>query len=267
MDYETIKFDKKGMVATITLNRPKQLNALNVVVCDELMDAVNQCKWDKGIRSVVLNGVGKAFCSGGDVHEMRDFFSQYPNENPGKIVEELVSAVNPVLLAIRKLEKPVIGAIKGPCSGGGAGLALACDILIAAKDSKIHVPNINIGLVPDGGNSFLLTQKLGRYKAAELYFTAEPLDALEGLRLGLFNRVVPEKDLLREAEALALKLAHGPIQAMALAKRMFDLASTNNLETQLEIEKEAVIRCGGTREFKEGITAFFEKRNPDFVKF
>jgi 2-(1,2-epoxy-1,2-dihydrophenyl)acetyl-CoA isomerase len=266
MDYETIQLTQKGMVATITLNRPKQLNALNVVVCEELMDAIKQCKWDRGIRSVVLTGVGKAFCSGGDVHEMRDFFSQYPNENPGKIVEELVSAVNPVLLAIRKLEKPVIGAIKGPCSGGGAGLALACDILIAAEDSKIHVPNINIGLVPDGGNSFFLTQKLGRYKAAELYFTAEPLDAVEGLRLGLFNRVVPAADLLREAEELALRLARGPVPAMALVKRMLDLASHNTLETQLEIEKEAVIRCGGTKEFKEGITAFFEKRNPDFVK-
>ncbi|MBN1227120.1 MAG: enoyl-CoA hydratase [Deltaproteobacteria bacterium] len=266
MDYETIQIGKKGMVATITLNRPKQLNALNVVVCDELMDAVNQCKWDKGIRSVVLTGTGKAFCSGGDVREMRDFCSQYPNESPGKIVGELVSAVNLVLLAIRKLEKPVIGAIKGPCSGGGAGLALACDILIAAEDTKIHVPNILIGLVPDGGNSFFLTQKLGRYKAAELYFTAEPLDALEAIRLGIFNRVVPETDLLREAEDLALRLASGPVPAMALAKRMLDLASYNNLETQLEVEKEAVIRCGDTKEFKEGITAFFEKRNPDFVK-
>jgi 2-(1,2-epoxy-1,2-dihydrophenyl)acetyl-CoA isomerase len=266
MDYEMIQLSKKGMVATIALNRPKRLNALNVVVCDELLDAMKQCKWDRGIRSVVLTGIGKAFCSGGDVQEMRDFFSQYPNENPGKIVEELVSAVNPVLLAIRKLEKPVIGAIKGPCSGGGAGLALACDILIAAEDTKIYVPNITIGLVPDGGNSFFLTQKLGRYKAAELYFTAEPLDALEGLRLGLFNRVVPETDLLHEAEALALRLARGPVLAMAMAKRMLGLASTNNFETQLEIEKEAVIRCGGTREFKEGIMAFFEKRRPEFVK-
>jgi 2-(1,2-epoxy-1,2-dihydrophenyl)acetyl-CoA isomerase len=266
MEYDTILFEKKGSISKITLNRPKQLNSLNVMVCDELMDAINQCKWDKGIRSVVLTGVGKAFCSGGDVKEMRDFCSQYPNESPGKIVGELVSAVNLVLLAIRKLEKPVIGAIKGPCSGGGAGLALACDILIAAEDAKIHVPNVLIGLVPDGGNSFFLTQKLGRYKAAELYFTAESLGAPEALRLGLFNRVVPETDLLREAEDLALRLARGPVPAMALAKRMLDLASYNNLETQLEVEKEAVIRCGDTKEFKEGITAFFEKRNPDFVK-
>lgn len=266
MRYDTIQFEKKGSISKITLNRPKRLNALNVVVCDELLDAIKQCKWDRGIRSVVLTGVGKVFCSGGDVHEMRDFFSQYPHESPGKIVEDLVSAVNLVLLAIRKLEKPVIGAIKGPCSGGGAGLALACDILIAAEDSKIYMPNVRIGLVPDGGNSFFLTQKLGRYKAAELFFTAEPLDAFEALRLGLFNRVVPAADLLREAEELALRLARGPVPAMALAKRMLDLASYNTLETQLEVEKEAVIRCGDTKEFKEGITAFFEKRKPDFVK-
>ena len=266
MDYETIQLSKKAMVATITLNRPKRLNALNVTICGELLDAIKQCKWDDGIRSVVLTGAGKVFCSGGDVHEMKDFFTTYPHENPGKIVEELVSAVNHVLLAIRKLNKPVIGAIKGLCSGGGAGLALACDILVAAEDSKIHVPNVRIGLVPDGGTSFFLTRRLGRYKTAELYFTAEPLDALEALRLGLFNRVVPETDLLHEADKLALRLAQGPVPAMTLAKRMLDVAPCNNLETQLEIEKEAVIRCGGTKEFKEGITAFFEKKIPDFVK-
>jgi len=265
MDYKTIQLSKKGMVATITLNRPKRLNALNTFVCSELLDAVKQCEWDSEIRSVVLTGIGKVFCSGGDVQEMRDFFSEYPQEDPGKIVEELVSAVNLVLLAVRKLKKPVIGAVKGPCSGGGAGLALACDIIVASEDTKIHIPNALIGLVPDGGNSFFLTRKLGRYKAAELFFTAEPLDAEEALRWGLFNLVVPEEDLLREADKLALRLARGPGLAMALAKRMFDVASVNNLETQLELEKEAVIRCGGTKEFKEGITAFFEKRSPDFV--
>ncbi len=266
MKYKTIRFEKKEFIATITLNRPERLNALNVTMCNELMDAITQCECDDEIRAIILTGTGKAFCSGGDVYDMRNFFTAHPQDNPGKILEALVSAVNQVLLAIRKLRKPVIAALNGFCSGGGAGLAQACDILIGAESAKLHVPNVKIGLVPDGGNSFFLTQKLGRYKAVELYLTSEPLDAHEAFRLGLFSRVVPTDSLILEAERLAVRIANGPAFAIGLAKSVLDVASYNNLETQLEVEKEAVISCGGTKEFKEGISAFFEKRHPDFIK-
>jgi len=266
MKYKTIRFEKKEFIARITLNRPESLNALNGTLCSELLDAIKKCGWDKEIRAVVLTGAGKAFCSGGDVHMIRKFLKDYPHDDPGKIIEEIVTPIHQIVLAIREIKKPLIGAINGICSGGGVGLALACDILVAAESARIHVPNINIGLVPDGGNSFLLTQRLGRYKAAELMFTGNPLDALEAHKLGIFNRVVPADNLVSEAQRLAERLTHGPGFAIGMAKSMLNKAVSGNLETQLELEKEGVITCAGTREFKEGITAFFEKRKPNFIK-
>ena len=263
-EYETVLFRKKDIIATISLNRPEFLNALNVTMCNELLDILKKCGLDKEIWAVVLTGVGKAFCAGGDVRDMRDFLREHPLKNPGKIIEEIVSVFNPVLLTLREIKKPVIGAINGFCSGGGAGLAQACDILFAAESAKIHVPNINIGLVPDGGNTLLLTQKLGRYKAAELMFTGDPLDAQEAHKLGLFNRVMPAENLVSEAEKFAERLARGPRFAIGLTKNLLNKAVSGNLKTQLELEKEGVITCAGTRDFKEGITAFFEKRKPDF---
>ncbi|MCD4715332.1 MAG: enoyl-CoA hydratase/isomerase family protein, partial [Desulfobacterales bacterium] len=186
---------------------------------------------------------------------------------PGKIIEEIVSVFHPMILAIRRIKKPVIGAINGFCSGGGAGLAQACDILVAAENAKIHMAYAQIGQAVDGGNSLFLTQKLGLHRAAELIFTGGSLDAQEAYRLGIFNRVVSSKDLLLEAEKLAERLAHASGVAIALAKNLLNKAVFRNLETQLEAEKEAVITCAGTGEFKEGITAFFEKRTPDFVNF
>jgi len=266
MNYESIQLKKKKAVATIVLYRPEHLNALNVVMCKELLDAIKQCELDETIRVVVLTGTGKAFCSGGDLQYMRSFITTGLSDSLDRMMEELVTAVNQVLLAIRKLRKPVIAALNGFCSGGGAGLAQACDILIAAESAKLHVPNVRIGLVPDGGNSFFLVQKIGRHKATELYLTGEPLDAHEAYRLGLLRQVVPDEELIPETERLAEKLSNGPRHAIGLAKSVIDMAAHNNLETQLEVEKEAVITCSGTREFKEGIAAFFEKRDPDFIK-
>jgi 2-(1,2-epoxy-1,2-dihydrophenyl)acetyl-CoA isomerase len=265
MKYKALQFNKKKFVATITLNRPESLNALNLAMCNEFLNAIKRCGWDKEIRTIVLTGSGKAFCAGGDVGDIGDFLRNQPQDDPGKIIEEIVSVFHPMILAIRQIKKPVIGAINGFCSGGGAGLAQACDILVAAENARIHMAYAQIGQATDGGNSFFLTQKLGFHRAAELIFTGGSLDAQEAYRLGIFNRVVSSEDLLSEAEKLAERLAHSSSVAIGLAKSLLNKALSGNLETQLEAEKEAVIRCGGTKEFKEGITAFFEKRNPDFV--
>lgn len=266
MEYKTIRFEKRELTATITLNRPESLNALNRALCNELLDAIRQCEWDKEIRAVVITGTGKSFCAGGDIRDIRGFLKDYPHDDPGKIIEEIVSAFHPIILAIRKLKKPVIGAINGSCSGGGAGLAQACDILIAAESATILTSYVNIGQAADGGNSFFLTQKVGLHKAAELLFMGDHLDAQEAYRLGIFNRVEPDENLVSEAEKLAKRLAHGPGFALGLAKGLLNRAVSGNLETQLELEKDAVITCAGTRDFKEGITAFLEKRKPDFIK-
>ena len=266
MTYETIRFGKKEHVATITMNRPKALNALNVTLCHELLEALKTCERDDDIRAVILTGAGKAFCAGGDIRLIKAFLEDHPSENPGKIIDEIVSAFHPLILAVRKLKKPVVGAINGFCSGGGAGLAQACDILIAAESAAIHMSYVYIGEAVDGGNSLFLTQRLGLHRAAELIFTGGSLDAKEAFGLGLFNRVVPAEDLQMEAEKFAQRLASGPLFALGRAKEVLNQAALGDLEAQLEKEKGAVIACAGSPEFKEGITAFFEKRKPDFVK-
>lgn len=266
MKYETIIFEKKELIATIILNRPEALNALNTTLCNELDDVIKKCKWDNKIRAVVITGVGKAFCAGGDVVVMKNFLKKHPNDNAGKIIEEMVSSFHPIILAIRELKKPVIGAINGFCSGGGAGLAQACDILIASENAKIHMAYAKIGQAADGGNSYFLVQRVGRFKAAELLFTGGSLDAQEAFRLGIFNYVVQETNLVLEAEKLATRIAKGPAFAIGVIKEMLNRVDSGTLETQLEVEKEAVIKCGGSMDFKEGITAFFEKRETDFIK-
>jgi len=266
MEYRSIRLKKREHISTITLNRPEFLNALDSTLCNELLDAIRNCAWDREIRAVVITGTGKAFCAGGDVRAIGSFLKDCPDDDPGKIIDEIVSTFHPIILAIRELRKPVIGAINGFCSGGGAGLAQACDILVAAESAKIHMAYAQIGQAADGGNSFFLTQKLGFHKAAELLFTGGSLDAQEAYRLGIFNRVVSSEDLLSEAEKLAERLAHVSSVAIGLAKSLLNKAISGNLETQLEAEKEAVITCAGTRDFKEGITAFLEKRKPDFAK-
>jgi len=265
MKYNTIQFEKKDYIALITMNRPESLNALSKTLCNELLDAIKQCKWDSEVRAVVLTGAGKAFCAGGDVRAMKNFLHDYPDNDPGEIIEEMVSDFHPIILALRELKKPVIGAINGICSGGGAGLAQACDILIAAESAKFHMAYIAIGEVPDGGNTFFLLHKVGIHKAAELIFTGDIINAKEAYRLGIFNRVVSDENLLSEATKFAKRLVEKPSFAMGLAKEMLNKAFLGNLETQLEIEKKGVISCAGTKEFKEGITAFFEKRKPNFI--
>lgn len=266
MEYTSIRFRKREHISTITLNRPESLNALDSTLCNELLDAIRKCAWDSEIRSVVITGTGKAFCAGGDLRAISSFLKGCPDDDPGKIIEEIVSRLHPIILAIRELKKPVIGAINGFCSGGGTGLAQACDILVAAENAKFHMAYAQIGQAADGGNSFFLTQQLGFHKAAELMFTGGSLDAQEAYRLGIFNRVVSSDDLLSEAENIAGRLAHASSVAVGLAKSLLNKAVSGNLETQLEAEKEAVITCAGTTAFKEGITAFLEKRKPDFTK-
>lgn len=210
-EYKTLLMERKWYVTRLTMNRPEFLNALNLELCGELLDAITKCALDKETRVVVLTGSGKAFSAGGDIQDMNRFSQCDPADSPGKIIDQMVSVVNQLLIALSKLKKPTIGAINGVCSGGGAGIAQACDILIASENAKIHVPNVFIGLAVDGGNSYFLTRKIGRHRAAELIFTGEAVNAAEAFRLGIFNRIVRSEDVVSEAEKLARRLAMGSI--------------------------------------------------------
>ena len=261
---EAVLFRKKGKTATVTLNRPERLNALDAGSCRLLMDAMRRCERDSDIRAIVLTGAGKAFCAGGDVREMRVALTARDKPKVTAFMQDLVSAFNDAILSVRRLKKPVLGAINGICSGGGAGLAFACDLLIAAHEAKIHVPNARIGLVPDGGNSFFLPRMLGVHKAAEIFLTGRALGAEEVFRLGIFSKLVPRETLLAEAEKAAEGIARGPCFAMGLAKEMMNEEFLRSLESQLQRERAAVVQCAGTRDFEEGIYAFFEKRAAEF---
>lgn len=262
---EAVQFIKSGKTATVTLNRPERLNALDATSCYQLIDVLRRCEKDPDIRAVVFTGAGKAFCAGGDVREILAALKDGSKPDPRPFMNELVSAFNDAILEIKRLKKPVIGAINGICSGGGAGLALACDLLIAAHEAKIHIPNARIGLIPDGGNSFFLPRMLGIHKAAELFLTGRALGADEGFRLGIFSRGVCLQDLLSEAKKTAEEVAKGPCFAMGLAKEMLNEAFLSGLESQLQRERDGVVQCAGTRDFEEGIRAFFERRNPKFL--
>ena len=266
MDYRNIVFKKKDGTATVFLNRPERMNALDIDSCNELFDAFGRCGEEEDIRAVVLAGTGKSFCAGGDVREMRKALEGHHEQGVGRFIDELNEGFNRVILAMIRLRKPVIGAIRGNCSGGGAGLAFACDMLVAGHDAKINIPNARIGLIPDGGNSFFLIRKLGLNRAAELFFLAGSVDAEEGKRLGVFNRVVDPDAVIDTAESLAKRIAQGPGFALGLGKFLLHKAVEGNLESQLETEREGVVACVEREEFKEGITAFFEKRPPNFFK-
>ena len=266
MEYRNLVFKKKLGTATVFLNRPERMNALDIDSCNELFDAFGRCEEDEDIRTVVLTGTGKSFCAGGDVREMRKALEGHYEQGVEQFIDELNEGFNSVILAMQGLRKPVIGAIRGNCSGGGAGLAFACDMLVAGHDTRINIPNARIGLIPDGGNSYFLVRKLGSNRAAELFFLTGSVDAEEGKRLGIFNRVVDPDDVIETAESLAKRIALGPAFALGLGKFLLNKAVEGRLESQLEVEREGVVACVEREEFKEGITAFFEKRPPDFLK-
>lgn len=259
-----ILYKVEDEIAYITLNRPKQMNALNISMCTKLQNVIRKCADDKIVRVVILTGAGDVFCAGGDVKEMRRFLTDPEQGKAKHFIDELNNAFNKVILSLRNFPKPVIGAINGICSGGGAGIAFACDILIANPKAQIHIPNARIGLVPDGGNSFFLVQKMGLNRAAELCFTSGSINAEEAHKIGIFNRVVTSEEVLPTAVSLARNIAKGPLFALELSKIILNQALSGNLESQLKAEREAVVKCAAKEDFKEGIMAFFEKRKPNF---
>jgi len=244
-------------VATITLDRPAALNSLTVPLKEELLAAFTAIADDAKVRSVVLTGAGRAFCAGQDLRERLE-----PDAAPLEV--ELRERYNPLILAMRRLEKPIVGAINGVAAGAGASLALACDVRIAAEGASILLAFGRIGLIPDSGATWLLPRLVGAAKAAELALTGASLTAADGERLGLIARVVPADRLLAEAQSVALGLADLAPQAVALTKRALEASWSSGLEEQLETEAELQGIAGATADHAEGIAAFLEKRPPRF---
>ena len=245
-------------VATITLDRADALNALTVPLKEELLAALARVGADPAIGAVVLTGAGRAFCAGQDLRERLE-----PGAAPLEV--EIRERYNPIILAMRRLEKPIVGAINGIAAGAGASLAFACDVRIAAEGASFLLAFARVGLVPDSGATWLLPRLVGAAKAAELALTGEALSAADAERLGLVARVVPAESVVTEAQAMAARLGSMAPRAVALTKRALESSWTASLEEQLELEAELQGIAGATTDHAEGIVAFLEKRPPRFT--
>jgi 2-(1,2-epoxy-1,2-dihydrophenyl)acetyl-CoA isomerase len=252
---ELVLTSRDGAVLTITLNRPDKLNALNTAVHKAFAAALREARADD-VRAVVLTGAGRGFCVGQDLTEFRDA--------PDDIADRLRSTYHPNVLAIRALEKPVIAAVNGPAAGAGLSIACACDLRIAA-DSATFIPAfINIGLVPDSGGSFFVHRLLGNARAFEWMASGRQLTAARAHAWGLVNEVVDDDELPARAAEVAATFASLPTRGVGMTKRLFDGAASRTLEEQLELEAQLQSAATKTEDFREGVTAFLEKRDPTF---
>lgn len=262
MTFETVLYAFDGRVATVTMNRPDALNALSLQLTLDLGAAFRQAIAD-GARAVILSGSGRAFCSGGDLREMKSMW-----EREGRIeafLEDPLGALHEVIRLIRETPIPFIAAVNGVCAGAGTNFALACDMIVAADDAIFREAFVRIGLSPDCGGTFFLPRSVGDKIAAELFMTGDAVDANRAYQIGMINRVVPSHDLVSEAGKLAAKLAAGPTGSIGRIKRMLNASFSNDLATQLALEHECQLESGKAEDFKEGVAAFFEKRPPNFT--
>lgn len=262
MTYEHILYEVREGVATVTLNRPETYNALSLGTLDELKVAFKAISRDAAVRAVILTGSGKGFSSGADLVELGGVLDEVP------ITDVLRNGLNTLALQMRGLEKPIICAVNGVAAGAGSSLPLMADYRIAAESATfVFAAFVNIGLVPDGGGTFLLQQLVGPGKALELVLTADAknrLSAVDAQALGIVNRVVPAESLMDDAQALASKFARMPTRAIGLTKRAIYRAYECSLADALDYEAQLQRATFRTADFKEGVSAFLEKREPVF---
>ena len=259
-EYEFLLFTRQDGVATITINRPERRNAMNQGLMREVIQVLEMCQQDLATRAVVLTGAGGHFSSGGDVKDMAAGIA-------GKLKTQgnPLDTFNETILKMRELPKPILGSIAGSCVGGGFGLALACDMRIAAQNAKFGAVFVKRALSPDSGASYFLTHMLGPAKTLELCLLGDNFGADEALRLGLVNWVVPDDQLPQATRQWAQRLAQGPTKAIGRIKNLINTAASRpELAPQLELEKTSQMANATSPDFAEGVQAFLQKREPKF---
>jgi len=266
MDYKEIIFTKEEGIATLTMNRPDKLNALDGIILDEMADAIEDAGRDDEVKVLIITGVGRAFSSGGDVTPT------VPGLDPTlPDIKQRSTRLNPfcrfgtVMRLLKRLDKPVLGAINGIAAGAGLSLAEICDIRIASENAKFSSIFVNVACNADTGTTYWLPRIVGIAKALELMWTGEIIDAREAERIGLVSRVVPHDDLMKVTRELASKIARGPSIANEFVKRLvYHGLESNNFEAQMAYEAFALSVCFQTEDLKEAVQAFKEKRGPIF---
>jgi 2-(1,2-epoxy-1,2-dihydrophenyl)acetyl-CoA isomerase len=259
MGYEKIILERNEGVATITLNRPEAFNALDMQLAREFHEAIVTCSEEDAVRVVVITGSGRAFCAGGDV---KGFCDQV--DTIGTHVKLLTTELHGAVSRMVRMCKPTITAVNGVAAGGGMSLALAGDLILATASARFTMAYTQIGASPDGSSSFTLPRLVGVKRALQLTLLNPVLSAHEAMEWGLVNQVFADDQFQSEVREIALQLAQGPTLAYGRTKALFYSSTSETLETQMEHEAQMIAACGRTADFREGIFAFAEKRQPTF---
>jgi 2-(1,2-epoxy-1,2-dihydrophenyl)acetyl-CoA isomerase len=261
LSYDTVEWDQSEGVGRITLNRPDSLNAWIEQFGDELTSVLTTEAADPSVRAVLITGAGRGFSSGAD---LKAGFDPDPEDGMPNIKKELHEHYHPVIVGVRRLEKPVVAAVNGPAVGIGLSLALACDLILAAESAFLSLAFVNIGLMPDGGSTLFVPAAVGKARAFEMAMLGTRVTAQEAKDWGLVNHVYPDGELMAEADALVAKLAAGPTRSYAGTKRALNRMLYGDMDAQLDLEAELQHALARTQDFMEGVGAFVEKRDPAF---
>jgi 2-(1,2-epoxy-1,2-dihydrophenyl)acetyl-CoA isomerase len=257
MAYETIEFKNEAGIARLTLNRPDRLNSFTVQMHEEVADALSDLG---GARVLVLTGAGRGFCAGQDLNDRA--------VAPGEAVdlgESVELRYNPLVRRLTSLEMPVIARVNGVAAGAGANIALACDVVIAARSARFIQSFASIGLIPDSGGTWALPRLVGQARALGLALTAEPLPAEKAAEWGLIWKAVEDERLDEEVDALAARFAAGPTRGLARIKKMIRESWGHSLDDELDLQRDAMRELGFSDDYREGVAAFMEKRKPNFT--
>ena len=258
MKYQNILFETQDNIAEIKLNRPKLLNSFNYEMADEFLDTLKKCDKNKKIRTIIITGIGRGFCAGQDLEEA--------TRKNGPPIDAIIDhTYNPIIKMITSIEKPIICYVNGIAAGAGANLAISCDITFAASSAKFIQSFINIGLVPDSGGTYNLPRLIGKQKAAGLMFSGEKLSSAEAEKIGMIYKSVEDENGYQVTLDFAKKISEKPTKSIGLIKNLINLSNKNSLSEQLELEKKYQIIAANSTDHKEGLKAFFEKRNPKYV--
>jgi 2-(1,2-epoxy-1,2-dihydrophenyl)acetyl-CoA isomerase len=260
MAYENILFELAGGVAKLTLNRPDKLNSFTVAMHREVRDAMERVQAEKGTRVLVLTGAGRGFCAGQDLADR----AVAPGAAPVDLGESVEKWYAPLVRTLRSLPMPVVCAVNGVAAGAGANLALACDIVIAAKSASFIEPFCRLGLIPDTGGTYFLPRLVGTARAMGLAMLGDKLSAEQAMAWGLIWKCVDDATLAQEVDALAKQLAQAPTLGLARTKQAIYASPNNTLDAQLDLERDYMRELGNSADYREGVGAFMEKRTPQF---